>query len=56
METPDRDSTLKYVSGVTHTGRRGAGWTTRDGEPLETIDNLAAHLAAAEAAAVANGY
>ncbi len=44
---------LEYVGG--NGRRRGAGWVNRDGEPHDTIDKLAGHLAAAEAAAVANG-
>lgn len=55
MVTVARDSVpqLEYVTGPARTRK---GWTNRDGEPLDTIEKLAAHLAAAEAAAVANGH
>jgi hypothetical protein len=31
-------------------------WTNRAGEPLDTVEKLARHLAAAERAAVDNGH
>lgn len=56
MTDADRDSgpLLEYVAG---SGTRdGAGWTNSAGERLDTIDKLAEHLKAADAAAAANGH
>jgi hypothetical protein len=51
----DRAEPLEYVADDAR--RRDSNvWTNRAGEPLDTIDKLAAHLAAAEQAAVGNGH
>jgi len=56
VTSPERDPApiLEYVAGT----RRCDGnvWVNQDGEALDTIDKPAAHLAAADAAAVANGH
>jgi hypothetical protein len=56
MATDDeRAEPLEYVTGDAPR-RDGNVWTNRAGEPLDTVDKLAAHLAAAERAAVDNGH
>jgi hypothetical protein len=51
----ERVERLEYVAGDPR--RRDSNmWTNRAGEPLDTIEKLARHLAAAERAAVDNGH
>jgi hypothetical protein len=55
MATGDeRAEPLEYVADDAR--RRDSNmWTNRAGEPLDTVEKMAAHLAAAEQAAVDNG-
>jgi hypothetical protein len=50
----ERVELLACVAGARR--RDGNVWTNRAGEPLDTVEKLAAHLAAVERAAVDNGH